>query len=391
MNEDGKRVLDAISSWWVSILGHGRREIAEAISFQAQTLDHTLLAGVEHPSALSLAGKLARMSPGDLGHAFFACDGASAVEIAMKMSHHFWRSQGHPEKNSFLALEGAYHGETLGALGLCGIASYRDPYLPLIHSAQFLPVPRSEEETEVCLSQAEELFSRAHERLAALVIEPLVQGANRMRFYPASFLFCLARLCHEYGVHLVADEIATGFGRTGKTFACEHAGVVPDFLCLSKAITGGVLPMSVVLSRPMIFETLTDDAHFFWHSHTYGGNPLACQAALATLEILEKEKILEKNAALSEKITSFCQGIATHPRVRHFRHLGMVWAFDVTETGKDFSLQMANAALEEGILLRPLGNTVYFFPPYILNEGEARYLAEGTLRALERVLAQTAG
>lgn len=400
---DGRRYFDAISSWWVNLFGHGHPAIREAIAAQASKLDHVMLAGFTHQPAVELAERLSQKTSGQLGHLFFASDGASATEIALKMSIHFWRNQGRAEKNGFLCVAGGYHGETVGALAVTDVPIFRDAYAALIRAAGVVPSPDSrqakpgESAAEVARRAAEALKDRLeqeHSRVAALIVEPLIQCASGFAFHDPDYLRIARQLCDRYRVHLIFDEIAVGFGRTGTFFAHEQAEqdghpVRPDFLCLSKGITGGTLPLSVVLSRPEIFEAFYDDstAKAFLHSHSYSGNPISCAAALATLDLFDRKDVIGRNRQIAAELTKQLKGIAAHPRVSHFRHRGMIWAFDVVDAEPGFSQRCFAAGLGNDILLRPIGNTVYLMPPYVLDDEISRFVAERVERSLVQALA----
>ena len=292
---DGKRYLDAVSSWWVNLFGHNNPRIKDAIKQQLDLLEHVMLAGFTHEPVVDLSEKLAKLT--GLGHAFYASDGASATEIALKMSFHYWRNTGRPSKTKFISLQNSYHGETLGALGVTDVAIFKDTYAPLLMQSVQMPSPDfrlakdgmdSEEWALFCADVLENYLEMHHEQIAAFIIEPLVQCAAGMGMYHPVYLRRASEICNQYDVHLIADEIAVGFGRTGTMFACEYAGVLPDFICLSKGITGGYLPLSVVLTTDKVYQAFYDDSTIkgFLHSHSYTGNPLACSAALATLALL---------------------------------------------------------------------------------------------------------
>ncbi len=397
---EGKRYLDGISSWWVNLFGHGNPRINAAITDQLSKLEHVMLAGFTHQPAIELAERLSAKTGGALGHAFFASDGASATEIALKMSFHAWQNSGQTQKQEFVCLQGSYHGETVGALSVTDIALFRDAYAPLIRNehvhlapspdARFAQPGESAEDVANRAADAlEQLFVARAEKIAALIIEPLVQCATGMAMHHPRYLQRARALCDQYQVHLICDEIAVGFGRTGTFFAHEQAGIRPDVLCLSKGITGGYLPLSVVLCSDTIYQAFWDDdvRRGFLHSHSYTGNPLACRAALATLDIFDKEGTLENNRRLSNVITKALQPLASHPAVRHFRHTGMIWAMDIDTAQADFSRRYFAAAMERGILVRPIGNTVYLMPPYVLSESDAEWLAGQMLSALHATLA----
>ena len=398
---DGRRYLDAVGSWWVNVLGHSHPRINAALRDQLERLEHVMLAGFTHEPVVELSERLgsltAALGGGGLGHCFYASDGASAVEIALKMSFHYWRNSGRPEKRCYVALEGGYHGETLGALSVSDVALFRDAYAPLLRHGATVPSPdwRNAEPGEAAIEYAvrrasdlEKYFHEHHEETAALILEPLVQCAAGMAMYHPEYLRRARRLCERYEVHLIADEIAVGCGRTGSFLACEQAPVRPDFLCLSKGLSGGYLPLSVVLTTEQVYQAFYDDevARGFLHSHSYTGNPLACRAALATLAVLEEDRVLEANRVKQVSLTSKASSIASHPRVRHWRNTGMIWAFDVQTEDPSFARRFQAAALEQELLLRPLGRTVYFMPPYVVEAPEIELLVERTgalLDALE--------
>jgi len=391
---EGRRYLDAISSWWVNLFGHCNPRINSALRDQLERLEHVLLAGFSHEPVVELSERLSGATGGALGHCFYASDGASAVEIALKMSFHFWRNRGHPEKTGFVSLAGSYHGETLGALAVTDVRLFKDTYAPLLMESCPVPSPdfRLADPGEAprdyalrCARALEQHLERHHHETAALIVEPLVQGATGMAMYDAEYLRQARQLCDRYDVHLIADEIMTGFGRTGTFFAYEQAGIEPDFLCLSKGITGGYLPLSAVLTRDSIYQAFYDDqvTRAFLHSHSYTGNTLACRAALATLGIFEQDRVIEANRSRSARLTAASGAIASHPRVRHFRNTGMIWAFDVATEDPHFARWFFTAALGRELLLRPLGNTVYFMPPYVIGDAEIALLATRTAELLD--------
>jgi len=395
---DGKRYLDAISSWWVNLFGHCNPRINAALRAQLDTLEHVMLAGFTHEPVVALSEKLSALTGNALGHCFYASDGASAVEIALKMSSHYWRNSGQPNKNRFLALANSYHGETVGALAVTNVVLFRDAYAPLLRPARTVLAPdtrhtapgETPRDTAIhCAAALEADLQENHQEIAALIVEPLVQCAAGMAMYDAEYLRLARELCTRYGVHLIADEIAVGFGRTGTFFACEQAGITPDFLCLSKGISGGYLPLSVVMTTADIYAAFYDDdtARGFLHSHSYTGNPLACRAALATLAIFESDNVLTENRRRAALLNARAAEIAAAPGVRHLRNTGMIWAFDVDSPAPDFAHRFFFAALEQGLLLRPIGNTVYFMPPYVIEEAEIDLLIAGTLAALRGVRA----
>ncbi len=391
---DGKRYLDAVSSWWVNLFGHGNACINAALRDQLDTLEHVMLAGFTHAPVVELSERLSKLTGNKLGHCFYGSDGASAVEIALKMSFHYWRNTGQPGKTNFVCLAGGYHGETLGALSVTDVALFKDTYAPLLRASTPVQSPdwrlaeagESAEAYSLRAAQAlEQHLAQHHATTAALIVEPLVQGAAGMAMYHAAYLSKARALCDRYDVHLIADEIMTGFGRTGTFFAYEQAAMVPDFLCLSKGITGGYLPLSVVMTRDKIYQAFYDDSAIrgFLHSHSYTGNALACRAALATLEIFEQKQILISNRYLSTAISKAAQSIASHPRVKHLRNTGMIWAFEVETGDVSFARNFHQRALSNELLLRPISNTVYFMPPYVINEEEIALLTSRTLEIID--------
>lgn len=397
---DGKRYLDGISSWWVNLFGHANPRINLAIKQQLDQLEHAMLAGFTHEPVVTLSEKLSALSGHQLGHCFYASDGASAVEIALKMSFHAWQNIGHTNKREFACLQGSYHGETVGALAVTDVPLFRTAYGPLLQHVHVVPNPdarralpgqTAEDVAHHAAAALHKLFEQRGAYIAALIIEPLVQCAGAMAMYDPIYMRLARALCDQYQVHLIADEIAVGCGRTGTFFACEQANIWPDFLCLSKGISGGYLPLSLVMSRQAIFDAFYDreTARGFLHSHSYTGNPLACRAALATLAIFEEDDVLQTNRTRAARLTAALAPLAQHERVRHFRQRGMIWAFDAVtdQAAGAFSRAFFSTALQHELLLRPIGHTVYLMPPYILSDDEIDFLAARTLAVFEQVIA----
>ncbi|WP_291992025.1 adenosylmethionine--8-amino-7-oxononanoate transaminase [Candidatus Accumulibacter sp. ACC003] len=395
---DGRRYLDGISSWWVNLFGHCNPRINAALREQLDELEHVILAGCTHRPVVELSERLSALTGGSLGHCFYASDGASATEIALKMSFHAWRNHGRHDKTEFLCLSGSYHGETVGALAVTDVALFKDAYAPLIRAASTVASPDArqakdgETPVDVARRAAAALASHLeehHPRIAALIVEPLIQCASGMVMYDPEYLRLARALCDRYEVHLICDEIAVGFGRTGTFFAHEQAGIRPDFLCLSKGISGGYLPLSVVLTTDAVYGAFYDDrvGRGFLHSHSYTGNALACRAALATLDIFADEEVIAANRLLAEHLASCLRPLASHPRVRHLRQRGMIAAFDVLSDDERFAERFHRQALAREILLRPIGNTVYFMPPYVLDSEQCEFLVAGAVAALEATLA----
>lgn len=391
---DGSRYLDAISSWWVNLFGHSNPRINAAIRDQLDRLEHVMLAGFTHEPVVQLSERLIQIVPGRLGHCFYGSDGASATEVALKMSFHYWHNMGHPGKNNFISLQNGYHGETLGALSVTDVALFRETYSPLLRHSNHVRTPdwRYADQGESprvyalrAAAQLEDFLVRHHTKTAALILEPLIQGAAGMGMYHTDYLKHAREICDRYQVHLIADEIAVGFGRTGTLFACEQADIAPDFLCLAKGLSGGYLPLSVVMTTDSVYQAFYHDetARAFLHSHTHSGNALACRAALATLDIFEQDGVIAANRIKAQYLNRVSEPITSHPKVKNFRNCGMVWAFEVETSNPAFSGKFFQAALKQGLLLRPLENTVYFMPPYVINEQEMDMLVTGTLRALD--------
>jgi adenosylmethionine-8-amino-7-oxononanoate aminotransferase len=389
---DGRRYLDAVSSWWVNLFGHCNPRINAALKDQLDRLEHVMLAGFTHQPVVELSERLACLS--GLGHCFYGSDGASATEIALKMSFHYWRNSARPAKTRFVSLQNGYHGETVGALSVTDVALFKDTYAPLLRESTQVPTPdwRHAEPGESargyalrCAAALRAHLEQHHHETAALILEPLVQGAAGMGMYDAEYLSQARAICDEFEVHLIADEIAVGFGRTGTMFAHQQAGIKPDFLCLSKGITGGYLPLSVVLATDAVYQAFyhDDTARGFLHSHSYTGNALACRAALAVLDIFEQDDVIEANRVKAANFNDIAAPLKAHPRVRNFRQSGMIWAFEVADAAPGFARKFFEEGLKRGLLLRPIGSTVYFMPPYVINEEEIRMLVSGTLEIIE--------
>ena len=394
---EGRRYLDAISSWWVNLFGHANPRINAAIIDQLSKIEHLMLAGFTHAPAVELAERLSARMPG-LGHAFFASDGASAVEIALKMSFHYWLNTGKPGKTGFISLKNSYHGETLGALAVGDTALFKAVYAPLLRSSMQLPTPdwrlaepgeSADDYAGRCAQVLETYLEQHHAQTAALIVEPLIQGAAGMAMHTPHYLKRAREICDRFDVHLIADEIAVGFGRTGTFFACEQAAIRPDFLCLSKGISGGYLPLSLVMTTDQVFSAFlsTQSEHGFLHSHSYSGNPLACRAALATLDIFDDDNIIEANRHKAARLADAAETLREFEEVVNVRQTGMVLAFDVQTQRADFAAAFAAAALERGVLLRPIGRSVYFMPPYCIDDEEIGMLFDVTRASLRATLA----
>jgi adenosylmethionine---8-amino-7-oxononanoate aminotransferase len=405
---DGNRYLDAISSWWVNLFGHANPRINAAVRDQTERLEHVMLAGFTHEPALRLAERLVALAPPGLERVFYADNGSSAVEVALKMSYHYWRNSGRPDKSRFVTLSNSYHGETLGALAVGDVPLYRQTYRPLLMEVLTAPSPDCfhrepgetwEEHSRRRFTEMEALLAERCGEISAVIVEPLVQCAGGMRMYHPVYLRLLREACDRHGVHLIADEIAVGFGRTGTLFACEQAGISPDFLCLSKGLTGGYLPLSAVLTTADVYQAFYDDYEkltAFLHSHSYTGNPLACRAALATLDIFEEDGVIAANRELARVMGESLSPLAAHPRVAEVRQSGMILAVEMARDKASREpypwqerrgLRVYRHGLRRGALLRPLGNVVYLMPPYVITPEQLRRLAEIVAEGIDQATA----
>ena len=395
---DGSRYFDANSSWWVNLLGHSDKPLHDAIKRQLDTLPHVMLAGCTHEPAVVLAERLSARTGGALGHAFFGSDGASAVEIALKQSFHSWKNRGQPEKREFVCLKNSYHGETLGALSVTDVQVFRDAYDPLLMRAHIVPSPDARLGNEAeALAAMRALLAERHGQIACVIVEPLIQGAAGMVMYSPDYLRGLRALTREFGVHLIADEIAVGCGRTGRFFSWEHtapadgslsADAWPDFVLLSKGITGGTMALSIVLTTDDVFQAFwsEDVTRGFLHSHSYTGNPLACAAANAILDRFDAG-LLDDTRGQAQRLTDAFAPLAAHPRVQHLRQRGMILAFDVADAPPRFAERFHLAARAHELLIRPIGSTVYLMPPYLIDDATAAFLAGAVTATLNDVLA----
>jgi adenosylmethionine-8-amino-7-oxononanoate aminotransferase len=390
---DENRYIDAISSWWVNLFGHSNPYINKKIKEQLEILEHVIFAGFTHSQAIRLSERLCNLTGFD--KVFYADNGSSAVEVALKMSFHYWKNKGEI-RPIFFSLKNSYHGETIGALSVGDVGLYKDTYKELLFKNITIPIPQnqSEEETQQALSKARLFFEKYYKEVSALIIEPLVQCAGYMKMHSPEFVKGLKELCEEFKVHFIADEIAVGFGRTGSMFACEQAGIKPDFMCLSKGLTGGYLPLSVVLTTNEIYSAFYcdyEELKAFLHSHSYTANALGCTAANATLDIFEfgkwvkeddkwklrigKEEgisILDYNETISSYIWKRMQEFKELKNVKEIRQTGMISAIEMIDYPFEMraGLKVYEYGLKNGVLLRPLGNVIYFMPPYIIKKEE---------------------
>ncbi|AEL08126.1 adenosylmethionine-8-amino-7-oxononanoate transaminase [Xanthomonas campestris pv. raphani 756C] len=407
IGHDGRHYLDAVSSWWTNLFGHAEPRIGAAIAQQAGTLEQVMLAGFTHAPAVQLAERLLAIAPrqpdrAPLAKVFYADNGSAGVEVALKMAFHYFHNRGEHRRTRFIALENGYHGETIGALSVGDIPLYRRVYAPLLLESIFAPSPdaylaepgQSAEDYALQAADAlQHLLEQSPGEICALILEPRVQCAGGMRMYHPAYLRRARELCDAHGVFLIADEIATGFGRTGTLFACEQAGVMPDLLCLSKGLTGGFLPLSAVLATQQLYDAFLDDSRerAFLHSHSYTGNPLACAAALATLQIFADDDIIARNQRTAAHMTQLAAQIGEHSAVADVRQAGMIVAFELTQGGDKrtpfpaaarVGLQAYRAALARGVVLRPLGDVLYWMPPYCVDDAQLALLADTTRYAI---------
>lgn len=397
--EDGRRFIDGISSWWVNIHGHGHPAIVSAIAEQAAKADHVLLAGFTHDAVEELRRALRKVLPPPLEYIFFSDDGSTAVEVALKMAVQYWQNTGRPEKRSIVALEHAYHGDTVGAMSVGADSGFNEPFRSLlfpvhhVHSAYCYrcPVGKTRATCKIdCVEQLEELLSEKHGEIAAVIVEPLLQGAGGMIVHPVEFLRRVSESCREHDVLLIADEVLTGFGRCGKMFACELAGIVPDILCLSKGLTGGVLPMGATVCTARVHDPFvsSDRSRTFYHGHSYTGNPIAAAAGVASLGIFEREPVFERINRIAAIHSERLATIGNHPAVGEVRSIGTMAAIELKADDAGYTSKMRTKLyqffLDAGLLLRPLGNIVYVLPPYVISQQEMHYVHDKIAEALDR-------
>ena len=389
---EGNKYIDAISSWWVNILGHNNKFINNYIKKQVDTLEHVLLAGFTHEPAIKLSKKLVEITPKGLDKVFFADNGSSAVEVSLKMSFQYFKNQG-KTKPYFVSLENSYHGETIAALSVSDMGLYKDVYEEILIKSIKTSSPKnqSEEESIRALMELEKLFKERADEISAIIVEPLVQCAGLMSMYSASYIKGLRQLCTKYDVLFIADEVAVGFGRTGKLFACEHADVSPDLMVLSKGLTGGYLPLSVVMIPNFIYDAFycdySDYKKAFLHSHSYTGNALCCSAALGTIEYLEQNDIINKLQEKISFINNQIQKFKSLPNVKEIRQTGMIAAVELQgyKSEDRIGLEVYKYGLENGVLLRPLANVIYFMPPYVINESEITKMIDTAYEAIKKL------
>lgn len=404
-DSDGRWYYDTISSWWCNVHGHAHPKIVEAVKRQVDKLDHTLFAGVTHKPAIELAERLIRYAPDSLRKVFYSDNGSTAVEIALKMSVQYWRNSGKPEKSGFIALDRGYHGDTIGCMSVSGVDLFVQPFAPLMFRAHRVPSPycyrcplglRSDRCNAACASFVEDALQERAETTAAVIMEPLMMGAGGMIIYPAAYVAEVAQLARKYGVHLILDEVATGFGRTGTLFACQQCGISPDFLCLSKGLTGGTLPLAATLTTSEIFDAFCGPVgsdKTFYHGHTYTANPTGCAAAAASLSLFEEEGVLDQASTIAAKLRKDMQQFAGHSLVGDIRTIGTISALELVKdkTSKEpfgsadaVMRDFYRSGLEKGVILRPIGNVVYLFLPLCTTLDELDDILGRTYSAMSR-------
>ena len=405
----GNKYLDVVSSWWCNLLGHCNPDINAAIKEQVDRLEHVIFANFTHKPVIELAQQLVKIVPNRIKKFHFNDNGSAAIECALKMCFQYYLQIGKPKKKYFMCLTNGYHGETIGALSVGALDLYTELYRPLMLKTFPIEAPdcyrcpfgknRDNCQCE-CFAGAEKVFAEHAEETAAVIFEPLLQGSAGMRIYPPLYLKKLRKLCDDYDVMMIADEIATGFGRTGKMFACDNADISPDVMCISKGLTGGYMPMSATCVSDKIYDAFYDDYNTgkaFMHSHTYAGNPLACSAALAVQKILREQDILAKAAENAKYLTAeLTSALGNHPNVGEIRHIGLVHAIELVadkekktpfDSKKRLGYTIYKKALKRGLLLRPLGDVLYFNPPLIINREEIKFAVETAKASISEVLA----
>lgn len=406
-DKEGNKYIDAVASWWVNTLGHSNDRLNKALCEQAKKIEHVIFAGFTHKPAIELAERLIKLSPEPLKKVFFSDNGSTAVEVALKMAYQYQTQTGHPERTKFITLENAYHGDTIGAVSLGGCGLYHKLYKPLLFDIFKAPSPycyrcplgKTQGKCSFeCACSIEDIIKEHHKSIAGIVLEPLVQGAGGMIIYPPEYLKIVRELCDKYDILLIDDEVAMGFGRTGKFFACEHAGISPDIMCLAKGITAGYMPLAVTLTTQKIYDAFYDDyekTKTFYHGHSFTANPLACAVAVENLKILEEEKILEKNLPKIERMKQGLEKFKDLKNVGDVRQMGMVGVVEIVQDKKtkepfDFKdrieMKIYRKGLENGIVMRPIGNSFYFIPPYVITEKEIDLMLEIAYNTIKSVL-----
>lgn len=406
---DGNKYIDAVASWWVNTLGHSVPRLNKVLYEQASKIEHILLADFTHKPAIELAERLVKLAGEPFSKVFYSDDGSTAVEVAIKMAYQYWYQKGQPQKKYFVSMTDSYHGDTLGSVSVGGIDIYKEVFNPLVFETLKVNAPYcyrcpkgcNQNDCSIdCIEDVVKLFEERHNEIAAIIVEPLVQGAAGMRMYPAQYLKKLRILCDKYDILLIDDEVAMAFGRTGKYFAFEHAGIKPDIFCVAKGITAGYIPLAATVTTNKIYDAFYDDfskLKTFYHGHSFTGNPIACAVANETLKIMEEEKVIEN---LPAKSCAFKQALKKFEQLKHvgdIRHIGMIGAVELVknrETKEPYAFnerighRVFLEAMKRGAILRPIGNVIYFMPPLIITEIQ---IEELTQIAYESIKAVTEG
>lgn len=403
----GNKYIDGISSWWVNTLGHSNPRLNKALLQQAEKIEHVLLAGFTHEHAINLAEKLVNLMPESLTKVFYSDNGSSSVEVALKMAYQYMVQTGNPDKSKFIALKNSYHGDTIGAVSVGGVDLYHKIYKPMLFDifqaespyCYRCPYDKNMENCNIdCLNSVEKILERHSNEIAGIIVEPLVQAAGGMIIYPAEYLIGLRALCDKYNVLLIDDEVAMGFGRTGKMFAFEHAGIAPDFVCLSKGITAGYMPLAVTITTEEIYRAFYDDYEklkTFYHGHSYTGNPLAASIAVENLKIFEEEKIIESIQPKISRLKKELEKFRVLDCVGDIRHVGMIGVIEIVKDKSTkephpfeerIGIKIYKEALKRGAIIRPLGNIIYFMPPYVITEEEIKTLTDIAYDSIKAVL-----
>ncbi|WP_022819076.1 adenosylmethionine--8-amino-7-oxononanoate transaminase [Fusobacterium russii] len=401
IDEHGKKYMDCISSWWVNLFGHCNPRINKVITEQINTLEHVIFANFAHEPAIQLCEELEKVLPNGLNKFLFSDNGSSSIEMALKLSFQYHLQTGNPQKTKFISLQNAYHGETIGALGVGDVDIFTETYRPLIKEGRKVKVPYLNENLspdefqkyeDECFADLVELIEKNHSEIACMIVEPLVQGAAGMMMYSHNYLKKVRELTKKYNIHLIDDEIAMGFGRTGKMFACEHAGIEPDIMCIAKGLSSGYYPIAMVCITTDIFNAFYADykeGKSFLHSHTYSGNPLGCRIALEILRIFKEENILELVNKKGAYLKKQAQKIFSNKKyIKEYRHIGLIGALELKDIAPNERVgrQIYEIALKKGVLIRPIGNTIYFMPPYIITEEEIDILLNVCLESIEEFI-----
>lgn len=403
---DGNKYIDGVSSWWVNTLGHSNPKLNKVLTQQAEKIEHVLLADFTHKPAIELAEKLVKLAGEPFSKVFYSDDGSTAVEVAIKMAYQYWYQKGKPEKKHFVSMTESYHGDTLGSVSVGGIDIYKKIFNPLVFETLKVCAPycyrcpkncKQGQCNIECFEEVEELFKTRHNEIAAMIVEPLVQGAAGMRMYPAEYLKKLRVLCDKYDILLIDDEVAMAFGRTGKYFAFEHAGIKPDIFCVAKGITAGYIPLAATITTDRIYNAFYDDfstLKTFYHGHSFTGNPVACAIAVENLKIMEEEEIIKNLEPKINKLKSCLEEFKELEHVGDIRHIGMIGAIEMVKNKKTkeaypfterIGHKVFKEAMKNGALLRPIGNVIYFLPPLIISEQEIEKLTKIAYNAIRRI------